>query len=327
MFLKNFKNKLLMILLVVTIIMPISASAYSSEVIVGGENVGIEVNSKGVLIVGFYDIKGSSPGREAGLKMGDVILKVDDTAIQGITDLSKFFNDETLKITYKRSGKEDETKLKLIKDNGVYKTGLYVKDSIVGIGTLTFIDPETKRFGVLGHEILEQTTGKKFEIKEGKIFESDITGIEKGTRGSVGEKNAIYNADQVYGAIDKNDETGVYGTYTDDYNKVDLIEISTQIEVGLAHMKTVIDGDKKEDFEITILNIDKDHETKNILFEVTDKTLLEKGNGIVQGMSGSPIIQNGKLVGAVTHVVVDDPHKGYGILITNMLEESEKKGD
>ena len=236
-------------------------------------------------------------------------------------------NDETLKITYKRNGKEDETKLKLIKDNGVYKTGLYVKDSIVGIGTLTFIDPETKRFGVLGHEILEQTTGKKFEIKDGKICESDITGIEKGTRGSGGEKNAIYNADQVYGAIDKNDETGVYGTYTDDYNKEDLIEISTEIEVGLAHMKTVIDGDKKEDFEITILNIDKDHETKNILFEVTDKTLLEKGNGIVQGMSGSPIIQNGKLVGAVTHVVVDDPHKGYGILITNMLEESEKKGD
>lgn len=327
MFFKNFKNKLLMILLAVTIIMPISASAYSSEVIVGGENVGIEVNSKGVLIVGFYDVKGSSPGREAGLKMGDVILKVDDTAIQGITDLSKFFNDETLKITYKRNGKEDETKLKLIKDNGVYKTGLYVKDSIVGIGTLTFIDPETKRFGVLGHEILEQTTGKKFEIKDGKIFESDITGIEKGTRGSVGEKNAIYNADQVYGTIDKNDETGVYGAYTDDFDEEDLIEISTDIEIGLAHMKTVIDGDKEEDFEITILNIDKDHETKNILFEVTDKTLLEKGNGIVQGMSGSPIIQNDKLVGAVTHVVVDDPHKGYGILITNMLEESEKKGD
>lgn len=324
MFFKNFKNKLLMILLAFTIIMPISVKAYSNEVIVGGENVGIEVNSQGVLVVGFYNIKGSSPGREAGLKIGDIILRVDDTVIQGMTDLSKFFNDETLKITYKRNNKEYQTTLDLVKDGKVYKTGLYVKDSIVGIGTLTFIDPATKRFGALGHEILEQATGAKFEIKDGKIFESDITGIEKADRGSIGEKNAIYNAEEIYGSIDKNDETGIYGTYKKEYDKSDLTEISTDIKKGAAIIKTVISGDKKENFEINILNINKNHETKNILFEVTDTVLLEKGNGIVQGMSGSPIIQDGKLVGAVTHVVVDDPHKGYGILITNMLEESEK---
>lgn len=325
MFFKNFKNKLLLILFLATLIIPISAYAYSEEVILGGENVGIEVNSSGVLIVGFYDVKGTSPGRGAGLKIGDTILKVDDTVIQGITDLSKHFNDsKTLKITYKRGNITSETTLNLVQDNKVYKTGLYVKDSIAGIGTLTFIDPTTKRFGALGHEILEQTTGTKFEIKDGKIFESNVTGIEKADRGSVGEKNAIYNEDEVYGNIDKNDITGIYGDYSRNFNNKDLIEISSDIEPGKATIKTVILGQKKQEFEITILNVDKNHQTKNILFEVTDQTLLSKGNGIVQGMSGSPIIQDNKLVGAVTHVVVDNPHKGYGILITNMLKESEK---
>lgn len=324
MFFKNFKNKLFLILILTTLIIPISAYAYSDEVILGGENVGIEVNSSGVLVVGFYNVNGTSPGRDAGLKIGDTILKVDDTVIQGITDLSKHFNDsKTLKITYKRGNITSETTLNLVQDNKVYKTGLYVKDSIVGIGTLTFIDPSTKRFGALGHEILEQTTGTKFEIKNGKIFESNVTGIDKADRGSVGEKNAIYNEDKVFGNIDKNDVTGIYGNYSKKYNERDLIKISSDVEVGKAFIKTVISGQKKQDFEINILNVDKNHETKNILFEVTDETLLNKGNGIVQGMSGSPIVQNGKLVGAVTHVVVDDPHKGYGILITNMLKESE----
>lgn len=324
MFFKNFKSKLLLILFLTTLIIPSSALAYSNEVILGGENVGIEVKSSGVLVVGFYNIKGTSPGQNAGLKIGDTILKVDDTVIHGITDLSKHFNNsKTLKITYKRGNNTKETTLNLVQDNNVYKTGLYVKDSIVGIGTLTFIDPATKRFGALGHEILEQATGTKFEIKDGKIFESSVTSIEKANRGSVGEKNAIYNEDKVYGSIDKNDETGIYGDYSKKYNNNDLIKISSDVKVGKASIKTVILGQKKEEFEINILNVDSNHETKNILFEVTDETLLKKGNGIVQGMSGSPIIQDNKLVGAVTHVVVDDPHKGYGILITNMLKESE----
>lgn len=324
MFFKNFKNKLLMILLATILIMPISAKAYSSNVVVGGENVGIEVKSIGVLVVGFYNVSGSFPGRDAGLRMGDIIYKVDDTVIHGITDLSEFGDKADLKITYKRNGSSNTTTLKLKQDNGVYKTGLYVKDSILGIGTLTFIDPSNNRFGALGHEILEQTTGVKFEIKDGKIFKSNVTGIDRAEKGSVGEKNAIYNANEVYGTIDKNGKTGIYGNYTKEYNKNDLIPITTEINTGNAKIKTVIKDDKKEEFDINILSIDPNHKTKNILFEVTDKKLLEKGNGIVQGMSGSPIIQNGNLVGAVTHVVVDDPHKGFGILISNMLKESEE---
>lgn len=320
----NFKNKLLMILLLTIFSIPLSAYAYSNEVVVGGDNLGIEVKSSGVLVVGFYNVSGKNPGKDAGIKVGDIILKVDDTAIHGITDLSKSFNNESLKITYKRGNSTKITTLKLVKEGKVYKTGMYVKDSIAGIGTLTFIDPSNNRFGALGHEILEQATGTKFEIKDGKIFESNVTGIEKADRGSVGEKNAIYNENNVYGTIDKNDITGIYGTYTKEYNKNDLMPISEDISIGKATIKTVISGNKSEEFDINILSIDKNHKTKNILFEVTDSTLLTKGNGIVQGMSGSPIIQNNKLVGAVTHVVVDNPHKGYGILITNMLKESEQ---
>ena len=325
MIFKNFKSKLLMILFITIFSIPLSVFAYSNEVIIGGENVGIEVNSNGVLVVGYYNVNGTSPGKKAGIKIGDTITKVDDTVIHGITDLSeKFNNGKSLKVTYKHGNDIKSTTLNLVEDNNVYKTGLYVKDSIMGIGTLTFIDPSTKRFGALGHEILEQSTGTKFEIKNGKIFESNVTGIEKANRGSVGEKNAIYNENKVFGTIDKNDITGIYGDYTKKYNQKELTEISSDIETGKAYIKTVILGKEKQNFEINILNVDKNHKTKNILFEVTDSTLLSKGNGIVQGMSGSPIIQNSKLVGAVTHVVVDNPHRGYGILITNMLKESEK---
>lgn len=322
--LKNFKNKLLMILFITIFSIPLSVFAYNDKVIVGGDNVGIEVNSNGVLVVGYYSVGGKVPGKDAGLEVGDIILKVDDTVINGITDLSKHFNSNSLDITYKRGKDVRTTKLNLVKDGKIYKTGLYVKDSIVGIGTLTFIDPSTKRFGALGHEILEQTTKMKFEIKDGKIFESNVTGVEKANRGSVGEKNAIYNENNVYGSIDNNDITGIYGDYKSKYDSNNLMSISDDISLGKASIRTVIFGSKKEDFDINILSIDKNHRTKNILFEVTDNTLLSKGNGIVQGMSGSPIIQNNKLVGAVTHVVVDNPHRGYGILITNMLKESEK---
>ena len=313
-----------MVLLISLFSMPTAVLAYSDKVILGGDNIGIEANSKGVIIVGFYSVNGTSPGLNAGLKKGDILLKVDDTDISKISDLStKFSSNEKLNITYKRNEKVQTTQINLKKDGNVYKTGLYIKDSISGIGTLTFVDPGNKRFGALGHEILEQTSGVKFELKDGEIFSSSVTDIEKASKRDVGEKNAVFDRDKVFGNIDKNDKTGIYGNYTYNIDSSDLINISDDIALGKAEIRTVIKGKEKEKFEINILSIDKSSNTKNILFEVTDKKLLSNGNGIVQGMSGSPIIQNDKLVGAVTHVVVDNPHKGYGILIKNMLKESE----
>ena len=329
MFFKNFFHKLQIFLFLISIFsIPITISAYSSKVILGGENIGIEIKSEGVLVVGFYNVNGKSPGKDAGIKLGDRIIKVDDTVINEITDLSNSVKDNSsvLNITYIRNNETYTSVLNLYMDeNNVYKTGLYVKDSIIGIGTLTFIDPNSMNFGALGHEIIEKTTGQKFEIKNGSIFKSSITGVEKATRNSPGEKNANYFINDSYGIISKNEITGIFGKYTNDISKDNLIEVATneEISLGEAYIKTVINKDTKELFKINIIQIFNNNNTKNILFEVIDKTLLEKTNGIIQGMSGSPIIQNNKLIGAVTHVLSDDSTKGYGIFISNMLKEIE----
>lgn len=326
--LKKQKNKLLIFLFLISfIIMPNSAYAYAKEVIVGGENIGIEIKSDGILIVGFYAIDGVSPGKEAGLEVGDRIIKIDDTAIKKIDDLSNFISGQEAKlnITYKRKNKVLQTTLTLRQSENSFKTGLYVKDSIVGIGTLTFIDPNTKSFGALGHEIIEKSTGSKFETKEGTIFKSEITGIEKANRNTPGEKEANFNTSIIYGTINKNEISGIYGTYKNKLDSSKLMEVGepTLITIGEAIIRTVIDGNKVEEFTINIIKTTDEETTKNIIFEITDEELIKKTNGIVQGMSGSPIIQNNKIIGAVTHVIVDNPTKGYGIFITNMLKEIE----
>lgn len=327
--LKKILNKLLIFIFLISIIsVPNIVFAYTKKVVLGGENIGIKVNSNGVLVVGFYQIDGKNPAKDAGLRIGDRIIKINDTDINIISDLTSSIKDNTevLEVTYERNNKTYNTKIKLYKDsNNVYKTGLYVKDKIIGIGTLTFIDPNTKMYGALGHEIMEKTTGTKFEIKDGTIFKSNVTGIDKGTRNSPGGKRASYMLDDTYGTITKNEINGIYGVYNKNIDTANLIEVadSSSIKLGKAYFTTVIKDDTKETFEINILKINKNDATKNIFFEITDEKLLKRTNGVVQGMSGSPIIQDGKLIGAVTHVVVDDSSKGYGIFITSMLKEIE----
>lgn len=327
--LKKFLNKLLIFIFLISIIsVPNIVFAYTKKVVLGGENIGIKVNSNGVLVVGFYQIDGKNPAKDAGLRIGDRIIKINDTDINIISDLTSSIKDNTevLEVTYERNNKTYNTKINLYKDsNNVYKTGLYVKDKIIGIGTLTFIDLNTKMYGALGHEIMEKTTGTKFEIKDGTIFKSNVTGIDKGTRNYPGGKRARYMLDDTYGTITKNEINGIYGVYNKNIDTANLIEVadSSSIKLGKAYFTTVIKDDTKETFEINILKINKNDATKNIFFEITDEKLLKRTNGVVQGMSGSPIIQDGKLIGAVTHVVVDDSSKGYGIFITSMLKEIE----
>ena len=323
---KKLKNKLLIFIISFIIFsMPLLVLAYSKEVYLGGENVGIEVSSNGVLVVGFYDVNNTSPGKDAGLKIGDIIVGVDDTVINEITDLSDaIYSKDNIKIRYVRDKTEYQTTLNLIYDDNMYKTGLYIKDKIVGIGTLTFVDLNNK-FGALGHQIIEKNTGQKFEIGTGSIFKSKVTDIDRSEINDPGEKNADYYEEEKYGIIEKNTITGIYGKYTKDISNKELIEIAelNEVKLGKAKIKTVIKGETQEEFEINIIKINKDSKTKNFLIEITDEKLLSISNGIVQGMSGSPIIQNNKLIGAVTHVVIDDPKKGYGIYIGNMLNELE----
>lgn len=309
-------------------IMPLGTFAYSSKLYVGGENIGISVKSDGILIAGFYKVGNSSPGEEAGLRIGDRIIMIDNNSINEVDELSKLTQDSngSLKLTYLRSNKQYTTTLNLNKSNdNLYKTGLYVKDSVIGIGTLTFIDPVTNIFGALGHEIMEKTTNRKFEIKGGTIFKSIVNNIDKSSRNNPGEKNATFYSKVVYGNVLKNTISGIYGKYTSKVSDKELLSVAKNEDVitGDAYIRTVIDGSKVEQFKINIIKTNLSGDTKNILFEIVDDNLLSKTNGIVQGMSGSPIIQNDKIVGAVTHVVVDNPIKGYGIFITNMLEEIE----
>ena len=235
--------------------------------------------------------------------------------------------DNPLTIKYMRNGKEKETTLNLYKDeNGIYKTGLYVKDSVTGIGTLTFIDPNTKKFGALGHEIEEQTTGQILEIKDGKIFKTTVTGIIPSTDGTPGEKKAEYNPENTEGTVNENTTQGIFGTYNGEITNQKKYKVATpnEVKTGNAKIMTVLNGDDIKEYNVKINQIiDLKSNNKNFVFEITDNELKNKTGGIIQGMSGSPIIQGENIVGAVTHVVVDNPLKGYGIFITNMLEEAE----
>lgn len=322
------KKKIIIFLSILSVILPFNVFAYSNYLIVGGENIGIDVKNNGILIIGFYKI--NNEYNKNNLKIGDIIKKVNQIEVSSINDLTKTIEKEQVNnevtLTIERNKTIKEINFKLIKENNKYKTGLYVKDSITGIGTLTYIDPTTSIYGALGHEILESKTMQTIEVKTGTIFESNITSIDRSSEGNAGTKNAKFNYKNTFGTITKNTESGIYGEYNVEMPNKELIEVGNpnEIKTGKAKILTVLEGNQVEEFEINIISIEKNSNIKNIYFEITDKELISKTGGIVQGMSGSPIIQNNKIVGAVTHVIVKEPITGYGIFITTMLEEGER---
>ncbi len=303
---------------------------FSNYVIPGGENLGIEISTDGIMIIGFYKVNGKLNKGTPALKVGDVITKVEDTNVDNIDNLIKLMEEkkqnDTVNLTIKRNNKYKKINLELKKEDNIYKTGLFVKDSITGIGTLTYIDPKTHKFGALGHEIIESNSNKKIEVKTGFIFKSSITSIDRSSTGVAGGKKAKFYYDFEYGTINKNTKYGIYGTYEKNLPEKQEMQVAKNDEVKLGNAKiyTVLNDEKVEAFDININKIDKNHDIKNIYFNITSKELLVKTGGVVQGMSGSPIIQDDKIVGAVTHVIVDDPKTGYGIFITSMLKEGEK---
>ncbi len=313
-------------------IFPTFVLAYSDYIIPGGENIGIELNARGVMIVGLYKVNNQYPAKEAGLRVGDIIVEANDQPITTIDKLVKYINNATInqkvKLKYHRDNEAKTTVLNLYKDqNNVFKTGLYVKDSITGIGTLSYIDPETKLFGALGHEIIERTTGKIIDIKDGKIFETSVSNIERSEVGAPGEKNAKFFSNNIFGKVLENTDKGIFGKYTSQLPNKKLYKVAKPIDIklGPAKILTVLKDDKIGNYDILITKINhkNNQKTKNIMFEITDGELIQTTGGIVQGMSGSPIIQDEYIVGAITHVVIDNPIRGYGIFITNMLEETE----
>ena len=323
-------KKRYIITLLCSILIPINTFAYSNKIVLGGENIGIKIQNNGIIIIGFYNIDSKDYENNSELKVGDIITKVNginvSTIKELINEIDKNAENNSVNISYIRNNKEYNTNLNLVKENNTYKTGLYVKDTIKGIGTITYIDPKTKIYGSLGHEIIESNSKTKININNGYIFESSITSVNKSYDGNPGEKNAKFNSNNVLGTIDKNTIYGIYGKYQNNIDDTNLIEVADKndIKLGKAYIYTVIEDKTIEEFEINITDINENSKTKNISYEVTDKKLLEKTGGIVQGMSGSPIVQDNKIIGVVTHVVIDKVNAGYGLFITTMLEEGDK---
>ena len=316
--------------LLISIFLPINILAYSLNIIPGGETIGIKINTEGLLINGFYKVNDEYIGKRT-FKIGDRIIKINGINVNNSEELSGLISenqiDNYVDVEYIRNNKVLNGKLYIEKEKELYKTGLYIKDSIIGIGTLTYIDPVTKIYGALGHEIRESDQSRKVEIKDGDLLSSQVTTIKKSKDGYVGSKNARISYDNKIGTIIENTTSGIFGKYTSELPNKNTFQVAEFKDIKLddAYILTVLENNKIEKFNIKILekyNKQKDTQ-KAFSFEITDEKLINKTGGIIQGMSGSPIIQNNKIIGAVTNVVISDVSLGYAISIITMLEEGE----
>lgn len=308
------------------------------ELYPGGNPIGVRVNSEGVLIVGYSDIvvdnkKEESPGKTGGLEIGDIILKVNGIDMESSIDLLRTIKGcekEEIEVYILRNGKKFTKNIHLKRENNKdYKIGLWIRDSTAGVGTMTFYDKDTKKFGALGHPITDCDTNEPFLIKKGDLLESSIISIKRGEKGAPGELKGIFINEQMpAGTIEKNTESGIFGEikntqYLNRNNKPLKVGFRDEITVGKAKIITTIDESGPQEFDIEIEKLlnQSTPGSKSMVIKITDPKLINKTGGIVQGMSGSPIIQNNKIIGAVTHVLINKPDTGYGIYIEWMLQD------
>ncbi len=317
-------------------IIPVKSAQITSTqrkyVTLGGELFGVKLYTDGVLVVDTDTVETEngvlSPASEAGLKIGDLIKGVNDEKISSTKELiQKIQASKGNKMSFKvlRNNKTLNIEFCTFKEkhSGKYKAGLWVRDSSAGLGTVTFYDNENGTFGGLGHGIYDIDTNELMPINRGEVYSAYVNGIYKSSSGSVGELCGVINGEAL-GELYINNDLGVYGFIKSKKSVSVPVAVRQEVKEGKASIFCTVDNDGVKEYEIEIKKIftNSSSVNKNMVVEVTDKALLEKTGGIVQGMSGSPIIQNGKLVGAVTHVLVDDPTKGYAIFAENMLETS-----
>lgn len=297
----------------------------NDKIYLGGGAVGFSISMQGAYIVGLCDVITEngikSPAKDIGIEVGDVLLSIDGTNVNSAKDIEKALKDEKEKVLcIKRLGEKIFQTITPAKDVfNKYKLGIFVKDDMNGIGTITFI--QGKRFASLGHPILDENE-KILDISGGCIYNCKITGCIKGERGMAGELRGVIDKSEKIGKIEKNITCGVYGDITERFDTKSMVEIETgEAKVGNANIYSTISGEKPKMFSISIVKIENDQDNKNFVIKINDKELISKTGGIIQGLSGSPIVQDGKLVGAVTHVFINDPTRGFGISIKNMLNK------
>lgn len=303
-----------------------AASAAQRPMLVAcGTPFGIKLKTDGVLAVGITE---NSPAEKAGLRQGDVIISVNGKKVCSNSNISAAIQlyPESCKVIIRRSDSERMLDIQPYCEGGVYRIGVWVRDSAAGIGTMTYYNPATGGCGGLGHAVSDVTTGELMPLLSGEITAAEINGIVKGAAGAPGELCGRLIADSVTGAIERNTQCGIFGSAAGAPVSAQAIPMAYRSEVrtGAATMLTTIDGGTPAayDIEIEHISVYDTHSSKSMTIRITDPLLLEKTGGIVCGMSGSPIIQDGKLVGAVTHVFLNDPQRGYAIFCQTMLENS-----
>lgn len=302
----------------------------------GGDPFGVKLFTKGVIIVGISDVKTSegvfNPAKQAGLQKGDIILTVNKREVSSNEELIKLVEDSKgaeLTAEVIRNGIKYEAKLFPARgDDGTYKLGIWVRDSSAGIGTVTFWDEKTHLFGGLGHGICDIDTGELLPLSHGDLIKVKINDISKGIKGNPGELKAYFIECEPIGKLIQNTYSGIYGKYSQALSTKEHVKIAMkqQVKEGKAQILTTVSGTTPEAYDIDIIHLNYNEElaSKNMVIKITDEKLLSQTGGIIQGMSGSPILQNGMLVGAITHVFVNDPQKGYAIFAENMISKIQE---
>ena len=301
-----------------------------------GNAIGMKLYTAGVLVVGMSEIEGKKPYENSGIKEGDRIIQINQNQIDNTDDLMKAVNNSNgnnIFIKYVRNEKTITTSIKPVKNSSnEYKIGLWVRDAAAGVGTLTFYEPSSGMFATLGHGIMDIDTAELIKIANGELVTTNILSINKGTKGNPGEIRGTIEAGHTIGSISKNTKFGVFGLlsktpYLNTSNANEMqVALREEIKIGKAQIICELENGKKENYDIEIqkIFINNNKDNKSMLIKVIDEKLLEKTGGIIQGMSGAPIIQNGKFVGAVTHVLVNDPSIGYGVFADIMLKQMKE---
>ncbi|MDR0813826.1 MAG: PDZ domain-containing protein [Oscillospiraceae bacterium] len=347
-----------------------AGSALAYDLVPVGHVVGIHIETDGVMIAGIPDTcpdgKTKSPAKDAGFKVGDIIVKVGKAPVSSAKQLKDAISDASggqISVTVVRgslvSANVEGTSVPAFagganivtvnsKDknyvtlsvtparlpDGTSSIGIMVRDSIAGIGTVTYYDPATKSFGALGHAVSDGETGAVFPLKTGEISSATVAKVTRGKSGAPGQLEGSYDFDKTIGSVDKNTNSGIFGQSLNDFDgKVYTVAEEHEIHEGKAQILSNVEGDSVEVYDIEIKKVFTENDgkytdetdTRDFLIEVSDKKLIEKTGGIVQGMSGSPVLQDGKFIGAVTHVMINDPASGYGIAVDRMVNAAQRE--
>ena len=310
-------------------------TADEDTVLVSGDSFGIKLYTDGVMVVGTKDVsvngKTVNPSKEAGIAVGDIIVSINGEKVYSSDRVSEILNDNNGKkflIKVNRNGEYLDLSLTpvYVESEGCYKAGMWVRDSTAGIGTVTFYNPSSGNMAALGHPITDVDTGEIIPILDGQAVQTTVSSVTKSTASETGSISCEFSNKEI-GVLNKNTRQGIYGKYS---SKVDLsgfceyeVALPQEVQKGFCQIITTVDENGPQVYSAEITKINQNDDEKNMIIKITDERLIEKTGGIVQGMSGTPIIQNGKLIGAITHVIVNNPLKGYGVFAQTMLELSE----